>query len=62
MSRTVEIEITAKVTATIEVPDNETDQDIKDRTVDIFLHDAGDEGSFNKTDLGSDDWKIKILR
>lgn len=52
MNRKVKISIVATVTAEIELQEGETIEGLKNRYVDIYLHDAGENGHHNKTDLG----------
>jgi hypothetical protein len=52
MGKKVKISIVATVTAEVELREGETTEDLKKRYVDIYLHDAGQNGYNNKTDLG----------
>jgi hypothetical protein len=52
--------VTAKATARIKLADGETVADFKKRYVDILLHGGGEEGYWNKIDMGSDFVDIKV--
>jgi len=55
------IVITATVSTTATLSEGETIEDLKQRWVDIYLHDSGMGGHTNKTDLGTDTHSIKVL-
>ena len=55
---TVPVTIYASVSTEVTLAENETIEDVKNRFVDIYLHDAGDEGYSNKVDLGADCTRI----
>ena len=56
-----EIRIMASVTATVELAKGETEEQFKNRLVDIYLHSAGEDGAWDKTDLGVDDATIEFI-
>lgn len=55
---TINITITAQVTTTVKLAENETLEDVKNRYVDIYLHGAGEEGCYSKRDVGASKWTI----
>ena len=61
MSKLVEIEIIAKVKATVEIEDGEDALNVTHRDVDIYLHGDGTDGYLSKEDLGANSFKINIL-
>ncbi len=48
----VKIRIKMEVTATVELAEGETVEQLKERYADIYLHGAGENGHINKVDLG----------
>jgi len=50
--KTVKIRITAVVETTITLKEGETVDSLKQRNVDIYLHEEGKNGHQNKVDLG----------
>jgi hypothetical protein len=50
----VRIKITATVIATVNLEEDETLAQFKERNVDIYLHGAGEEGHVTKVDLGGE--------
>lgn len=53
------IKITASVEVYVEIS---KDEDVTERTVDIYLHGNGPDGYLRKEDLGADEWKIELVR
>lgn len=53
MKSELKLTIAAIASCTVNLSEGETVDDVKNRFVDIYLHDAGEEGYFNKTDLGA---------
>jgi hypothetical protein len=56
----VQVYITAKVVGTITVPDNTTDEDIKNGFADIYFYPAN-KPHLEKEDLGADEFTVDIL-
>jgi len=57
----IRVEISATVTTTVVLGKGETVEDVLNRDVDIYLHGRGNEGCYNKLDLGVNSLDIKIL-
>jgi hypothetical protein len=54
----INITITAQVITTVNLAENETLEDFKNRYVDIYLHGPGEDGCCNKRDVGANKWTI----
>jgi len=57
----VKVKITATVETTVLLAEGETKEQLIKRDVDIYLHGAGEDGHFNKEDLGCNTSEIEIL-
>lgn len=58
MTKTVEITITAQVTTSVQLSAGESLDDLKERYVDIYLHGPGEDGCYDKRDVGANKWTI----
>lgn len=54
----VTITITAQVTTSVTLSAGESLEALKDRYVDIYLHGPGEDGCYDKQDLGANNWTI----
>lgn len=54
----VETTITAQVTTSVQLSAGESLDDLKERYVDIYLHGPGEDGCYNKRDVGANEWVI----
>jgi hypothetical protein len=54
----VETTITAQVTTSVQLAAGESLEDLKERYVDIYLHGPGEDGCYDKRDVGANKWTI----
>ena len=57
-NQSIEIVITAQATTSVQLSAGESLDDLKERYVDIYLHGSGEDGCYDKRDVGANKWTI----
>lgn len=57
-NQNIEVSITAQVTTSVQLSAGESLDDLRGRYVDIYLHGPGEDGCYDKQDVGANKWTI----